>query len=331
MTFNDEIFEGECANAYMLERTWTATDMCNNSSTATTTYYIYDEVNPTFDQAVVDLNIECYGDLPAALVLTASDNCGLATVVGDSSEETNQCGNGVVTYSYIATDACGNTAEISYNVTINDITAPELSAEVEDLVVDCEDDAPDAVVLTATDNCDNNVEVVYTETIVGDVPAEGSTADCELFTPVSPYYNPDWSLWLQNFPNGDEFYTTIEANFVEFENGSAHLYGSVVSTENPEAGWDIDVWFMNGMDWENWSTQDFPTSFKDDFGISGGEHVNWTYYIVNADNATLTGFGDYEGSLLDLSHASSTDTKLVSLRTTRTGTTETVVGSTTKV
>jgi hypothetical protein len=305
MTFNDEIFEGECANAYMLERTWTATDMCNNSSTATTTYYIYDEVNPTFDQAVVDLNIECYGDLPAALVLTASDNCGLATVVGDSSEETNQCGNGVVTYSYIATDACGNTAEISYNVTINDITAPELSAEVEDLVVDCEDDAPDAVVLTATDNCDNNVEVVYTETIVGDVPAEGSTADCELFTPVSPYYNPDWSLWLQNFPNGDEFYTTIEANFVEFENGSAHLYGSVVSTENPEAGWDIDVWFMNGMDWENWSTQDFPTSFKDDFGISGGEHVNWTYYIVNADNATLTGFGDYEGSLLDLSHAPS--------------------------
>ncbi len=305
ITFSDEIIEGQCANAYTLERTWTATDMCNNSATALTTYYIYDNVNPTFDQEVSDLEIECYGDLPAALVLTASDNCGLATVSVDSAEETDECGNGIVTFYYVATDACGNTAELSYNVHINDITAPELSGDVEDLVIDCEDEVPAPVVLTATDNCDNNIEVVYSEEIVGDLPAEGSIADCELFTPVSPYYNPDWSLWLQNMPVGYRFYTTVDANFVEYPDGTAHLTGSVVSVYNPTFGWDIDVWFMNGMDWASWSTQGFPTGYKDDFNLAADDYIDWTYYLLNADNASLTGTGDFAGSFLGLSHAPS--------------------------
>ncbi|MCB0761991.1 MAG: T9SS type A sorting domain-containing protein [Flavobacteriales bacterium] len=305
VTSNDEIIEGECANSYMVVRHWTATDACGNIATAETTYYIYDDAAPVFDQEVSDVEVECYGDVPAYPVLTATDNCGTASVEMDVNEDVDDCGNGMIVVTYYATDDCFNMNSVSYNIYINDVTAPEFDMEVEDMVVDCEGEVPAAPVLTATDNCDNDVEVSYSEEIVGDVPAEGSIADCMLSTPESPYYNPDWSLWLQNFPNGDEFYQTIEAYFVEFEDGTAHLYGSVSSAMDASNGWNIDVWFMDGMNWDEWTTQGFPTSYKDDFNLAGDEYLNWTYYIVNSSSAVLTGFGDYAGSELLLSHAPS--------------------------
>jgi hypothetical protein len=99
-------------------------------------------------------------------------------------------------------------------------------------------------------------------------------------------------------------YSTIEANWVEYPDGSATLTGSVVSNTNPNAGWEISVAFQNGIDWEEWSTQGFPTSFKDDCNLSGDNHFDWTYYIMSA-GAVLTGFGDYEGNVLSLAHAPS--------------------------
>jgi len=191
-------------------------------------------------------------------------------------------------------------------ITILDSTAPELEGDLpQDLVIDCDADAPDAIELTATDNCDENVTVTMTEELVGDVPAEGSIADCALSTGDSPYYNPDWSLWLQEFPNGDEFYYSDEAYFVEYPDGTAHLFGHLTSTQNANAGWEIDVWFMNGMDWDSWSTQAFPTSYKDDYNLVGDNYLDWMYYIVNGESATMTGTGDYAGSLLTLAHAPS--------------------------
>jgi hypothetical protein len=47
----------------------------------------------------------------------------------------------------------------------------------------------------------------------------------------------------------------------------------------------------------------WPTSYKDDQGNVGDNYLDWTYYILTAGQATLTGWGDYEGSLLNLTHA----------------------------
>ena len=294
-----------CDNSYLLTRAFIATDACGNQSAAAQVITVLDSTPPTFDQEVEDTTVECYGD---AIVpeLTASDNCGGAEVTSDSIEDVDECGNGTITVSYLAIDECGNTSETSLTITILDTTDPVLEGDFpQDMVVDCEDDAPDAPELTATDNCDQNIEVSYSEELVGDLPAEGSIADCALSTGDSPYYNPDWSLWLQEFPNGDEFYTSDEAYFVEYPDGTAHLSGHLTSTQNANAGWEIDVWFMNGMDWDSWSNQAFPTSYKDDFNLAGDNYLDWTYYIVNSGSATMTGTGDYAGSLLTLAHAPS--------------------------
>jgi hypothetical protein len=60
------------------------------------------------------------------------------------------------------------------------------------------------------------------------------------------------------------------------------------------------------MDWETWSSQSFPTSFKDDCGGVGANHPSWHYYLMTPGaNAELVGFGDFTGSMVNLTHAPS--------------------------
>ncbi|MGB0136510.1 MAG: T9SS type A sorting domain-containing protein, partial [Flavobacteriales bacterium] len=302
ITFADMTEAGQCANEYTIVRTWTATDACGNAAEAQSFYYIYDTTAPSFDGSVEDVNVECADEVPAMPELTATDNCSEATVSMSSEVlEQDECGNGVTVVTYIATDACGNTAELSYTITVNDVTAPALSDTPEDLVIDCEAEVPAPAEISALDNC-SEVEVIFTEEILGNAPAEGSIADCVGYTGESPFYETDWSLWLQAFPGDDDYYTTTNVNFVEYPDGTATISGSVISTSTA-GGWTIDVTLENGMDWESWSSQDFPASYKDDFGVAGENYLDWTYYIVSAGNATLTGTGIYEGDVLELSHA----------------------------
>ncbi len=179
------------------------------------------------------------------------------------------------------------------------------------MVLDCEDEVPAADVVTAMDNCEGMLEVSFTEELIGELPAEGSSADCVALTPeafengVDCSNHEPWSLVLFDLiDNETERYNTIEANWVEYPDGSATLTGTVASNDNPNAGWEISANFVNGMPWEEWSTQGFPTSFKDDCDLGTGHHLDWMYYIMAA-GATLTGFGDYEGSVLTLAHAPS--------------------------
>ena len=78
-----------------------------------------------------------------------------------------------------------------------------------------------------------------------------------------------------------------------------------MNANNPDGGFFADVWFYNGMDWTAWDNAAWPTGFKADCGGLDAEHINWTYYLMNNDAATLTGWGDYTGSLITLTHAPS--------------------------
>ncbi len=286
-------------------RTFTAVDACGNTNTAEQHIYIYDEEAPVFDQEVSDVIVECTA--PAFEEVTATDNCSLATVTREVGEELDECGNGIIYVTYYAEDACGNQASpISYTITIQDTEAPILSDLPADLIIDCEAEVPAAEVLTATDNCDAGIIVTYEDEIIGDLPAEGSIADCALSTPEGPTCdnNEPWSLRLFNVP-GYEFFSTIDANFVEYPDGTATLKGSVYANNNTDAIIKIDVVFENGLNWNDWSTQVFPTSFKDDCETAedSGVYQDWTYYLMQAGSATLTGDGDLAGTHFELVHA----------------------------
>ena len=53
------------------------------------------------------------------------------------------------------------------------------------------------------------------------------------------------------------------------------------------------------------NTQDFPTSYKCDFNDCGDNYLDWTYYLMNGDMATMMGYGAFNESTLTLSHAPS--------------------------
>jgi len=209
----------------------------------------------------------------------------------------------VLVRTYTATDNCGNSSVLSNSITVVDETAPVFSETPASLVLACADEVPAIPVIVAIDACEGEVDVTFTE-VIATLPVDDSAlADCSMLTPdVS---NFQWALWLHNFPSAYLLYYATDVQFVEFADGTAHLTGTLVSSTNPNAGWVANVWFQDGMNWADWSTQSFLTSYKDDSGFGVDHYMDWTYYILNSTSATLAGTGDLMGSMLNLEHAPS--------------------------
>jgi hypothetical protein len=83
---------------------------------------------------------------------------------------------------------------------------------------------------------------------------------------------------------------------------TAHVTATLVSTQNPNAGWNLNLHLVDGMNWADWSNQAFPTDYKDDLNLAGNNYLDWLYYIIDGTSSSLTGWGDYSGSDLAISH-----------------------------
>nr|MBX2815534.1 T9SS type A sorting domain-containing protein [Saprospiraceae bacterium] len=283
---------------YTLIRTFTATDDCGNSTAISQVVFVTDTQAPTFTSVPEDQTFECLADIAELPDPVAVDNCGEPTVTCTFTEDLDEeCLNGTIVFTCTAVDSCGNSVDTSFTITILDTSAPELVGAPDDLVLACEDEVPDAPEVTAIDNCTDSVTVSFTEEII-EVPVV-----CKLSQPDSStlcHDTENWSVVMFDLPYG-EFFSNVEATLTEFPNGTAHLTGTVSDNLNPAGGLTIDVWLKDGMNWQDWSTQSFPTSFKDECGT--GNHEDWTYYLINADSATLTGYGNLAGSEFTLTHA----------------------------
>src|SRR5690606_9953809 len=74
LTFEDATTEGECAGSYSITRTWTATDSCGNSATATQTINVQDTTAPVIAQLPAASTISCPA-APEFAQATATDTC----------------------------------------------------------------------------------------------------------------------------------------------------------------------------------------------------------------------------------------------------------------
>ncbi len=162
--------DDDCANTYTITRTWTATDCAGNETSFTQVINVIDTTAPTFNEAIpASMNVECE-NLPEAPVITASDNCD-ADVKVTYSETSDKEGEGdkeyVVTRTWTATDCAGNTTSESQTITIANTGAPSFNENLPgDITVEC-DAVPEIPVITASDNCVDEVEVVFNEEITG--------------------------------------------------------------------------------------------------------------------------------------------------------------------
>jgi hypothetical protein len=114
----------------------------NKGCTATTNINVTtvsDNTAPVINchnDTIVKSNNSCaYLQVGAGLNATATDNCQLSTLTynltGTTSGSGNSLGNisfnkGITTVTWTATDAAGNSATCSFNVTVNDSTAPSI-------------------------------------------------------------------------------------------------------------------------------------------------------------------------------------------------------------
>ncbi len=171
--YTEELVPGTCANKFTIKRTWTAEDICGNKSTATQTINVDDTTAPGWVEAAPTspLNFTCATQVPAVPVQTATDNCGVPVIVDFS--ETVLPGNCVnrftLTRTWSVQDDCGNTTQRIQVINVNDNIAPTLigaPAQPSVVNVSCAQNVPAAAVVTATDNCDAAVNVIYTEELV---------------------------------------------------------------------------------------------------------------------------------------------------------------------
>ncbi|MGB1031672.1 MAG: hypothetical protein ACPGWM_03610, partial [Flavobacteriales bacterium] len=305
--FLEESEPGICVGHTEIVRTWTATDVCGNEREVVQLITIIDTTPPVISNVPADVTINC-DDLVPTDEPDLFDNCSTATLEVIDVIITTTCDSEYyIERTFKATDDCGNESSALQQITVVDVEAPMLNFYPSDAVLDCEDEVPAPYELVAEDNCDGAIDVDFTEELVGDLPDPDANRDCLLNHPLDPQTPNDWAMFM--FGEGmSTYYTSLEASYVEYEVApnqyTAVIEATLVSVDNPNAGWLVTMNLENGMKWQDWSTQVFDTGFKDDFDLAGLNYLDWLYFIISTDSH-MSGWGDYEGSEIDLMHAPS--------------------------
>ena len=175
----DAVTSGDCVNSFVIVRTWTFTDACNNTSSVSQTITVDDNIAPVPPSPPVKLEAFCSSEVPAPMSLTAIDNCsGSITALGVDSVAPGDCPNSyVITRSWTFTDTCGNTSVISQLIEVEDTIAPVVPQAPADITIACGAEVPAMISLTTTDNCQGEITVQGVDSI-----AEGQCVNSYVIT-----------------------------------------------------------------------------------------------------------------------------------------------------
>jgi len=117
LTSADVTTPGNCPGNYSVTRTWTATDDCGNTSTASQTINVHDITAPVIASLPAPTTINCPAT-PSFTQATATDACdpSVDLTSADVTTPGNCPGNYSVTRTWTATDDCGNTSTASQTI-----------------------------------------------------------------------------------------------------------------------------------------------------------------------------------------------------------------------
>ncbi|HUR66989.1 MAG TPA: HYR domain-containing protein [Chitinophagaceae bacterium] len=174
VTHQGDVISGQtCANRYTITRTYRATDASGNIAQCTQTITVNDITAPTLT-CPANVTVSCASAVPVANIASVTgvtDNCGGVVTVthqGDVISAQTCVNRYTITRTYRATDACGNFAQCTQTITVNDQTAPVVTCPA-NITVTTPVGSCTAVVTytpTATDNCAGAVTIVS-------IPASG--------------------------------------------------------------------------------------------------------------------------------------------------------------
>ncbi len=111
----------------------------------------------------------------------------------------------------------------------------------------------------------------------------------------------DWSghsFWLPELKSG-RFLFDPNGTFNEYDDETAHLFGTIVSEKDDTKKWEVDIWFERTTDPKVKPKKELP---RFNYVENGGsiDTSKWYYYNMDEDRATLTGVDFYDGKELNL-------------------------------
>ncbi|MEQ1911071.1 MAG: HYR domain-containing protein, partial [Vicinamibacterales bacterium] len=129
ITYADAIVGGNCAGNYTINRTWTATDACGNSSTCLQVITVHDVTGPVITcpaniTHTADAGVCSYTVNVGVATATDCQTPSVAGVRSDALALNAPYPVGVTTITWTATDVCGNSSTCLQTVTVTDNENP---------------------------------------------------------------------------------------------------------------------------------------------------------------------------------------------------------------
>lgn len=110
------------------------------------------------------------------------------------------------------------------------------------------------------------------------------------------------AFWLPEMTSGGQFVFDSEATLNEYNDGTAHFFGSIVAANEANKQWDFDIWFESTDEGWGGPKKELPSSA---YVENGGpiDTNTWAYYdFSDSQQSTLTAdSGAYAGQTLVLS------------------------------
>ncbi len=172
VTMNEVKKAGICINNYTLSRTFTVTDKCNNKLVKTQVVTVADKKFPTLANVPADVTVSCTAVPTISVAPTAADNCSKNVVLAFKEGITpGTCpDNYTIKRTWTMTDECKNTSTRTQTVVVADKLKPSFVSTPTDISVAVSQGNLMKISNSATDNCDKNVMISFSEQMMSSAP-----------------------------------------------------------------------------------------------------------------------------------------------------------------
>ena len=207
VTYSDSVSVDSCLGLpEIVIRTWTATDACGNSATASQWYFRIDSIPPTFD---LPADTVAFCSIDTLILLNVNDNCDPAPVTSWTDVLNGPACGQTLVRTWTVTDACGNARTAIQEFDLSDDAPPVITYSPGNFIYTCDTSALD-------------LQTTY-EQWRDSVAIEDGCSEAFYFIALRNSYTPDDSTTWPGMPVPDSIMlmcgsdVAVEADLVAYD------------------------------------------------------------------------------------------------------------------